>query len=69
MGLLNVERDAETIIDYKLKNLAWEDHPYSANRTVWKQSVKTDDQKKKLGRKPSRLCSLSKRFKLSYCGN
>ncbi len=51
MRLTNVERDAETIIDYKLKNLAWDDHPYSNNRTVWKQSVKTDSQKRKLGGK------------------
>lgn len=51
MRLLNVERDAETIIDYKLKNLAWDDYPYSGKRTVWKQSVKTDEQKKKLGGK------------------
>ena len=48
MALLNVERDTETIIDHKLKNLAWIDHPYSATRTVWKQSVKTEDQKKRL---------------------
>jgi type I restriction enzyme M protein len=53
MGLVNVERDAETIIDYKLKNLAWDDYPYSGKRTVWKQSVKTDEQKKKLvGKRP-----------------
>jgi len=53
MSLLNVERDTETIIDYKLKNLAWEDHPHSKTRTVWKQTVKTEDQKKKLkGKRP-----------------
>lgn len=49
MRLLNVERDTETIIDYKLRNLDWEDHPHSKDRTVWKQSVKTDEQKIKLG--------------------
>lgn len=51
MTIKNIERDSETIIDYKLKNLAWNDHPYDDNRTVWKQSVKTPDQKKKLGGK------------------
>lgn len=51
MVLLNVERDAETIIDYKLKNLAWDDYPLSGDRTVWKQSVKTEEQKRKLGGK------------------
>lgn len=49
MSIKNIERDSETIIDYKLKNLAWNDHPYSDNRTVWKQGVKTPEQKKNLG--------------------
>ena len=46
--LLNVERDTETIIDYKLRNLDWVDHPHTKDRTVWKQIVKTEDQKRKL---------------------
>lgn len=48
MSIKNIERDSETIIDYKLKNLAWNDHPSDNNRTVWKQGVKTSEQKKKL---------------------
>lgn len=51
MTLPNVERDSETIVDYKLRNLAWNDHPSDTNRTVWKQGVKTAEQRKKLGRK------------------
>jgi type I restriction enzyme M protein len=51
MAIKNIERDSETIIDYKLKNLAWNDHPLDDKRTVWKQSVKTAEQKKKLGGK------------------
>ena len=51
MAIKNIERDSETIIDYKLKNLAWNDHPYNDKRTVWKQAVKTSEQKKKLGGK------------------
>lgn len=48
MSIKNIERDSETIIDYKLKNLAWNDHPTDNDRTVWKQGVKTPEQKKKL---------------------
>lgn len=50
MAIPNIERDSETIIDHKLKNLAWNDHPSNINRTVWKQGVKTEEQRKKLGR-------------------
>lgn len=48
MSIKNIERDSETIIDYKLKNLSWNDHPSDNDRTVWKQGVKTPEQKKKL---------------------
>jgi type I restriction enzyme M protein len=51
MAIANIERDSETIVDYKLKNLAWNDHPHDDDRTVWKQGVKTPLQKKQLGRK------------------
>lgn len=48
---MNIERDTETIIDYKLRNLSWVDYPRSKDRTVWKQSVKTEYQRKQLCRK------------------
>jgi len=51
MPLANVERDSETIIDHKLLNLGWQDHPNHILRTVWKQGVKTEEQKKLLGAK------------------
>ena len=51
MSLRSVERDSETIIDHRLLNLGWCDHPDDNFRTVWKQSVKTDEQKKRLGSK------------------
>jgi len=51
MAIANIERDSETIVDYKLTNLSWKDHPHDDERTVWKQGVKTSAQKKKLGRK------------------
>ena len=51
MAIANLERDSETIIDYKLKNLLWKDHPHDDDRTVWKQGAKTPAQKKQLGQK------------------
>ena len=51
MTIPNIERDSETIVDYKLRNLAWNDHPSDTNRTVWKQGVKTTGQRQMLGRK------------------
>lgn len=53
MRTLLVERDTETIIDLKLKNLGYEDYPHAPNRNVFKQSVKTPEQRQKLqGQKP-----------------
>ena len=53
MPTLLVERDTETIIDYKLKNLGYQDYPHAPDRNVFKQSVKTPEQKRKLqGQKP-----------------
>jgi type I restriction enzyme M protein len=51
MPLANVERDSETIIDHRLLNLGWRDHPNDILRTVWKQGVKTEEQRKRLGAK------------------
>ena len=45
------ERDIETLIDYQLKNLGWIDNPQNSKRNVYKQSVKTQEQKKLLGNK------------------
>lgn len=45
-----VERDTETLIDNQLQNLDWDDHPKSAKRNVWKQTAKTSQQRRALGR-------------------
>jgi len=53
MQTLLIERDTETIIDHKLKNLGYHDYPRSPSRNVFKQSVKTPEQKSKLhGKRP-----------------
>ena len=48
-SIMGNERTTETIIDQQLKNLGWEDNPYSPKRTVWKQEVKTEKQRRSLG--------------------
>ena len=53
MSLLSVERDTEILIDNQLRNLGWHNSPRSANRNVYQQRVKTQEQRKKLqGMKP-----------------
>lgn len=53
MPSLSVERDTEILIDNQLKNLGWHNNPHAANRNVYQQRVKTDEQKKKLqGKRP-----------------
>ncbi|MCL2048552.1 MAG: N-6 DNA methylase [Defluviitaleaceae bacterium] len=48
-----IERDVETKIDEQLIALGWVDNPSSPNRNVYKQSVKTGEQKKNLqGKRP-----------------
>ena len=44
-----VERDVETTIDKQLDVLGWIDDPSLPNRNVYKQSVKTKEQKRALG--------------------
>ena len=51
MPLDLVEKDTETIIDYQLRNLKWIVDPKSKDRNVFKQNVKTKDQKQALGGK------------------
>ncbi len=51
MSLALVERDIETLIDNQLRNLRWIDDPKSKDRNVFKQQVKTEEQKKSLGGK------------------
>ena len=46
-----VERDTETLIDTQLRNLGWIDAPSDIKRNVWKQSVKTRNQREALGGK------------------
>lgn len=46
-----VERDTETLIDTQLRNLGWIDSPSDIKRNVWKQSVKTRNQRAALGGK------------------
>ena len=47
------ERDTEILIDNQLRNLGWENEPQSANRNVYQQRVKTQEQRQKLqGLKP-----------------
>ena len=46
-----IERDVETLIDNQLRNLNWIDDPKNKNRNVFKQQVKTEEQKRKLERK------------------
>ena len=45
------ERDIETLIDNQLRNLGWIDNPTDNKRNIYKQSVKTQEQKKLLGNK------------------
>lgn len=51
MASLSVERDTEILIDNQLKNLGWHNDPHAANRNVYQQRVKTDEQKQRLGGK------------------
>ena len=47
------ERDTEILIDNQLRNLGWENEPQSANRNVYQQRVKTQEQRQQLqGLKP-----------------
>ena len=47
------ERDTEILIDNQLRNLGWKNEPQSANRNVYQQRVKTQEQRQKLhGLKP-----------------
>ena len=46
-----IERDIETLTEAKLRELGWVDDIYSSQQTIWKQQPKTQEQKKKLGRK------------------
>jgi type I restriction enzyme M protein len=50
MASLTVERDTEILIDNELVNLGWKKDPHSKDRNVYLQRVKTDDQRRKLGR-------------------
>ena len=51
--LLTNERATETVIDQILRNKGWIDNPRDESRTVWKQDVKTEQQKRSLeGKRP-----------------
>src|SRR5438128_1448271 len=51
--MLRVERDTEILIDTQLKNLGWNNDPFSQKRNVFQQRVKTEEQKQKLlGKRP-----------------
>lgn len=45
------ERDAETLVDYQLKEQGWNDDVTDTSRDVYKQSPKLSIEKNKLGRK------------------
>lgn len=48
-----MERDVETLIDIQLRNKKWLEDPRSPKRNIYKQSVKTEEQKKSLyGKRP-----------------
>ncbi|WP_080236641.1 N-6 DNA methylase [Spirosoma rigui] len=53
MRTTRVERDTEILIDNQLKNLGWINNPNSADRNVYQQRVKTEEQRVKLqGKRP-----------------
>lgn len=50
---MRIERDTEILIDNQLANLGWTNNPTAADRNVYQQRVKTEEQRNKLqGKRP-----------------